>query len=132
MAELSATFAAALAQYRQALADHNAYYDAHVAPADKACQAAQEAAGVIYDATAPNDARKAAFAVYDAAQTYFDGLVDMTNDAAEKLLRTPIRSIAELAVKIDVAAEQELFTQHTQGTSFVEVIRADAHALAGE
>lgn len=132
MAELSATFAAALAQYREAYAAHNAYYDAHVAPADKACQAAQEAAGVVRNAAAPNPALDSTYEAYDAAQAQFDVLVDVTFEATRALMLTKASTIAELAIKLDVGIVEESFDRCIHSAEYLEAIRADAHALAGE
>lgn len=132
MADMSATFAAALAQYRQAYAAHNAQYDAEVVPADEAVRVAQNAAGVVRDVEATNPALDASNAVYDAAQARFDILVDVTFEATRTLILTPSTNIAELAIKLDVGMVEESFDRCIHASEYLDAIRADAHALAGE
>jgi hypothetical protein len=132
MAEISATFAAALAQYREAYAAQNTYWEEYVSPADKACQAAQDAAGRVRDVSAPNPALDATYEAYDAAQTHFDGLVDVTFEATRVLILTKASSIAELAIKLDVGIAEESFDRSIHSGQYLAAIRADAHALAGE
>ena len=115
-------FAARLAEYHRCCAVHEAWHKANMTPAC-AAHDAMKAGTDEWQATL-----KRVFELEGEVGEY----VDRTSDALDKLLVTPAPDYAALAVKLEIALQEDVFNLRDDYSEFGAVLLADVRRLGRE